>query len=264
VLAIAVLDELVGAMPDTFRLGGRRDGVAVSFSAGIDRANFAAAAGLGMAPITVCSDLLQAGGYGRLSTMMKKLSSEMHGAGCPDMQTWVEHLDDRAIQAGHRDAVAEYAARLLSDGGAPYGREANSRPPRTVDHTLEMWGCVSCNLCITVCPNDAMLHLATPASLADRLPDKWQYFCLVELCNECGNCTTFCPERGAPFAVKPRLYLDESRFAAADDQGFLLRPANGGWRAIPKEGWESEREPLETLLNAEEGLPLRPADLGEP
>ncbi len=45
----------------------------------------------------------------------------------------------------------------------------------------------------------------------------------AELCNECGNCLVFCPEVGDPAVIKPRLYLDPDRFAAADDgQGFLV------------------------------------------
>jgi putative selenate reductase len=37
----------------------------ISFSAGIDRQNFADAVALGLVPVTVCSDLLRPGGYGR-------------------------------------------------------------------------------------------------------------------------------------------------------------------------------------------------------
>ncbi|MBK7770446.1 MAG: hypothetical protein IPI48_07925, partial [bacterium] len=44
----------------------------------------------------------------------------------------------------------------------------------------------------------------------------------AELCNECGNCVTFCPERGAPYLVKPRLYTDASAWEAQGRNGLLV------------------------------------------
>ncbi|MDH4280638.1 MAG: hypothetical protein OEW83_21445, partial [Acidimicrobiia bacterium] len=44
-----------------------------------------------------------------------------------------------------------------------------------------------------------------------------------ELCNECGNCMTFCPEDGDPAMVKPRLFTDEDVFDGRTGQGFLVR-----------------------------------------
>ena len=89
-----------------------------------------------------------------------------------------------------------------------------------MDRDLETWDCVSCNLCVTVCPNDAMLHLATPAGVG--MTEKWQYFCLAEWCNDCGNCTTFCPERVIPSRVKPRVFLDREAFALDGGPGYLV------------------------------------------
>jgi len=59
----------------------------------------------------------------------------------------------------------------------------------------------------------------------DDLARQRQLLCLAELCNARGNCDTFCPEDGAPFAVKPRLFLDRARFAAAGGAAFLVVPA---------------------------------------
>ncbi|MBT8368315.1 MAG: putative selenate reductase subunit YgfK, partial [Deltaproteobacteria bacterium] len=33
-----------------------------------------------------------------------------------------------------------------------------------------------------------------------------------DFCNECGNCTTFCPTSGAPYQVKPKFYLTAESF----------------------------------------------------
>ncbi len=124
-----------------------------------------------------------------------------------------------------------------------------------------MWGCVACNFCVTVCPNDAFLRLPTPEDM--EVEGRQQYFCLAELCNECGNCTTFCPEVGEPWIIKPRLFIDRGRFESdpADRPAFLIEAGNGGFKITASAGQEAEVERLIEILHAEEGLPLRPADL---
>ncbi len=263
VLAVSILDDLVQRLPGVFRLGTADEGVAVSFAAGIDKGNFADAVGLGLAPVTLCSDLLKPGGYGRLSTMLKKLSASMHAAGCTDIVAWCTHQHLEGVEAGHRDATARYAAFLVGDvGGRPYGRESTAKLPRALPKTLQMWDCVSCNLCVTVCPNDAMLHLATPEELRPELTEKWQYLCLAELCNDCGNCTTFCPEQGAPFAVKPRLFFSPERFLMEEGQAFLVTPRPDDQLAVVgSPPAQPERERLLAVLGGPEGLPVRPGDL---
>ena len=49
----------------------------ISFSAGIDRHNFADAVSLGLVPVTVCSDLLRTGGYGRMQSYFAELLGRM-------------------------------------------------------------------------------------------------------------------------------------------------------------------------------------------
>src|SRR6266545_4126723 len=47
------------------------DSIPISFSAGIDRLNYPDAVSLGLSPVTVCTDLLKQGGYGRLQSYAK-------------------------------------------------------------------------------------------------------------------------------------------------------------------------------------------------
>ena len=82
---------------------------------------------------------------------------------------------------------------------------------------------------------------------------------LTELCNECGNCMTFCPEEGDPALVKPRLFTDRSRFDAADGQRFLI-DAGATVTATAGGGADDELPTLLALLNSPEGLPLQPTD----
>jgi putative selenate reductase len=259
VLAMNLLDRLAAALPGRLRLGPEGGSIPVSFAAGIDRANVAAAVGLGLTPVTVCSNLLKPGGYGNLAGMLKALAQSMEDTGCANVSAWVQHQHQEALAGGHRDAVAAYAAKL-AQGDGRYDSASTAKALRVIDRDLAMWDCVSCNLCVTVCPNNAMLHLATPDD--SRLEEKWQYYCLAELCNDCGNCTTFCPERGAPFLVKPRLFIDDDAFAGARGQAFLLHPRTGGGFEVfaSKEG-TADLDLVAATLNSPEGLPLRPLDL---
>jgi putative selenate reductase len=258
VLAISLLDRLAGDLPGVLGLGSDPGPVQVSFSAGIDRDNVADAVGLGLVPVTVCTNLLKPGGYGNLSGMLRALSEDMHESGCTDIQGWVDHYAADAVAGGHRDAVAAYAARLGGEEGVRrYGAAAPEKRLREVDRDLEAFDCVSCNLCVTVCPNDAMLHVATPEGLG--LGERWQYFCLAELCNDCGNCTTFCPERGDPFLVKPRLFLREDVWSEEAGPAYLIT-GNGQLLVEASEG-APDVDLVRVLLTTGEGLPLRAGDL---
>ncbi|MCD4735243.1 MAG: putative selenate reductase subunit YgfK [Bacteroidales bacterium] len=93
-----------------------------------------------------------------------------------------------------------------------------------------------CNTCVTVCPNFALYpYYVEPESInISKLilengnmkvePDKKfiikqspQIIHIADWCNECGNCTTFCPTAGAPYKVKPHLYLNKKAFDTDDD-----------------------------------------------
>ncbi|HSJ84454.1 MAG TPA: 4Fe-4S dicluster domain-containing protein [Acidimicrobiia bacterium] len=254
VVTTTLLGKLDQALPGLLGVSGREGPVQVSFSAGLTKDNLASVAALGLTPMTVCSDLLKPGGYGRIKPMLEGLQRTMEKAGCPDLAAWRR-------QAGP-EAVAGYVEGLRRPEQVEhYSRAGTSKMPRSVDSVLERWGCVACNFCVTVCPNDAFVRLPTPEGM--EVEGRQQYFCLAELCNECGNCTTFCPEIGEPWLVKPRLFLDAGRFAAepASRPGFLIEAFGDRISVTPKPGYEADVVPLTDILNAEEGLPIRPADL---
>jgi putative selenate reductase len=52
---------------------------------------------------------------------------------------------------------------------------------------------------------------------------------LTDFCNECGNCTTFCPTSGRPYCDKPRLYLDRTDFEEQQDNAFMVSRENDAW-----------------------------------
>ena len=100
---------------------------------------------------------------------------------------------------------------------------------------------VYCSLCVGVCPNFALqtyqtepFDMCLPELRLDgddiavtpgrpyRVAQAFQIAVLTDFCNECGNCTTFCPTAGAPYRDKPRLYLDRQEFDAQQDNAFMV------------------------------------------
>ncbi len=93
-----------------------------------------------------------------------------------------------------------------------------------------------CDICVSVCPNRANLsYSATPLSIdipvygrtekgiekigEERfsISQQNQVLNITDLCNHCGNCTTFCPSSGKPFRDKPRIALSAESFKNEDD-----------------------------------------------
>ena len=260
VISATLLADLDWALPGLLRLGVRDDSPSpVAFSAGVDRENVADLVGLGLEPVTVCSDLLRPGGYARQTLMLKSLCEAMRNAGCADLPAWRAHCDARALADGYETSAAAYAARLATpEGAARYCQEAVA-PPKRNDGVLELWDCCSCNLCVTVCPNDAMIRLGSPAALDDMLEKKWQYLCLADLCNDCGNCTTFCPELGSPHLAKPRLHLTDRKWDSHEPNSYFLTPAPGGF-VVAGDAYAGE---VSAVVNGDRGLPVRGSDLTE-
>jgi putative selenate reductase len=81
-----------------------------------------------------------------------------------------------------------------------------------------------CSVCVGVCPNLALFTYRT--NLCEQ---PYQVAVLADLCNECGNCTTFCPTSGAPYRDKPRLYLDRGDFEAQQDNAFMIFRDGDRW-----------------------------------
>jgi ferredoxin len=198
---------------------------------------------------------LKPGGYGRLAPMVRGLADAIRDESATTLAGFRDARLQSARAAGHRDTVAAHTAHVLGAGIGPYHLDGNTKMPREVDHDLEMWGCVACNFCVTVCPNDAFFKL--PTGDLD-LDGRQQYFVFTELCNECGNCLTFCPEVGDPAQVKPRLFLERDRFEQATGPRFLIHRDGERWDALAGGGADEHVPTLVALLDADEGLPLVP------
>ncbi|MHC5003363.1 MAG: glutamate synthase [Planctomycetota bacterium] len=233
-------------------------GLPISFSAGVDRRNFAETVALGLVPVTVCSDLLREGGYGRQSAYYRHLLERMDRAGART----VDGLVLAGSGVGDRErAILDRTARYARDVAADprYAAAANRKPPRKIGSTLELFDCLTCDKCIPVCPNDANFALPIPPVTAPavvcRLEDgrwrcaprgpvelttKHQIGNFADLCNDCGNCDVFCPEDGGPYVVKPRIFGGDATFARdAGRNGFVVDAGGDGLRVRGRVG---ERE----------------------
>jgi putative selenate reductase len=248
VLAMSLLERLSDALPGRLAIPGHDGPVMVSFSAGNTKENLAASLATGINPATICSDLLKPGGYGRLAPMLKALATAVKGDGAPSLSVWKSRQHDAATAAGFDNACRRHVADIRGDGVAPYHLDGNSKLPREVDNDLEMFGCVACNFCVTVCPNDAFTNIRSLEGMQGRQ----QYLLFSELCNECGNCLTFCPERGDPALIKPRLYTDRELYEQRDGQGFLIDDG----RVIEARADDESIAAVQALLASDAGNPL--------
>lgn len=250
--------------------------VPISFSAGIDKDNAAAAVALGLRPVTMCTDLLKPGGYGRAQAYAGALTRAMTAVQARDLDAWIIRglgqgsaaLDDlerggtldaatkdfcaaslrgeadapvpASVVALWRDAALlrntqVYAARIAQD--PRYGASANAATPKKVGSQLDLFDCLSCDICVPVCPNDAnfafpldpvslAIHTVQPSTSGWevhstdtlRLTRKHQIAHFADACNDCGNCDTFCPEDGGPYQIKPAVFHSPTSMASSQSR----------------------------------------------
>ena len=80
--------------------------------------------------------------------------------------------------------------------------------------------CLECNLiceaCTEVCPNRANISIRVHGV---KMP---QILHVDYMCNECGNCKSFCPYDSAPYKEKFTLFRTVEDFENSENQGFVL------------------------------------------
>lgn len=99
-----------------------------------------------------------------------------------------------------------------------------------------------CNICVSVCPNISNLAVTfiqedlkypiinilgdsfeTIETKTFRISQAPQIINIGDFCNECGNCTTFCPTSGDPYKTKPKFYLTKESFDKEDNCYFISK-----------------------------------------
>lgn len=226
----------------------------ISFSAGVDRKNFANLVACGIVPITTCTDLLKTGGYGRLPPYLHDLRKQMEEVGAETIDDFILDFRGQRAAAGGDAVQAGFLNMPLIVGETqadPRYRAAQNRAvPKKIDSHLVTFDCITCDKCIPVCPNDAnfsyhtgKLRLTyrdievrpdgsvTPIGEAKifELQKADQIANFADYCNHCGNCDTFCPEYDGPYLKKPNFFGSRQAFeAGAPHDGFLVETSSDG------------------------------------
>ena len=111
----------------------------------------------------------------------------------------------------------------LSDEETIYWRKGNllEENPEYTDMR-----CLSCNSycenCVEVCPNRANISLVVPGM------ERHQIIHVDYMCNECGNCRSFCPWDSAPYLDKFTLFASAGDMENSTNQGFAVTDREKG------------------------------------
>jgi putative selenate reductase len=135
-----------------------------------------------------------------------------------------------------------------------------------------------CDKCVEVCPNRAnYTFMMTPGEIllpqlirengevrqrgqeVLRVAQARQILHVDDLCNDCGNCATFCVHHGKPYEDKPRLFLNEDDFQREDHNAFHIQVLDGNWLIRRREDGTESRLVLaeDHLLFENEELRVR-------
>jgi putative selenate reductase len=104
-----------------------------------------------------------------------------------------------------------------------------------------------CSLCVTVCPNRAMQAfevapvtftlpsfavrgdvLVAEGSTRLSVAQAVQILNITDFCNQCGDCTSFCPTAGEPWKEKPNFWLDAEGYGTATGDKYRMTRTDGG------------------------------------
>ncbi len=211
--------------------------------------------------IAACADGRQAA-----QSICEQLHLTFHAPPRPSLV--LEDVDEGELKTRRARRSAQIRPALLGPEKR-HGMDLVEQTFTPEQATLEASRCLQCQLlcdkCVEVCPNRANLGVRVDP-YEGELPwfspegDRWvergtervqiaqsrQILHIDELCNECGNCATFCVHEGRPYRDKPRLFLRREAFEAESDNAFLhdgtsisrrirgatyvlLRPPTGDW-----------------------------------
>ena len=91
------------------------------------------------------------------------------------------------------------------------------------EHEQESSRCLECNtvcnICAEVCPNRANITIPVKG---EGLKNLNQILHVDGMCNECGNCATFCPYSSEPYKAKLTLFWTEKEFQESTNSGFFV------------------------------------------
>ncbi|WP_297211649.1 putative selenate reductase subunit YgfK [uncultured Flavonifractor sp.] len=141
------------------------------------------------------------------------------GDGMKGPGTVVEAISDatraaRAIQDFDVDTYVE--KNVNPDYQKPLSKRGDLCADCGSCEDIRCLGCATvCETCTEVCPNRANVAVAVPGMRQRQIVH------VDGMCNECGNCATFCPYDSRPYKDKFTLFWSEEDFNNSENQGFL-------------------------------------------
>ena len=199
-----------------------------------------------------CDTVISAVGERVESGIFTENGIEVDAKGIPAFRTNIENVyvggDAMRGPATVVEGIADAAAFAEAVVGKPWEYEIPAAAYPTAEEAGARKGmlrlaakcegerCLACDTvcetCATVCPNRANVVI--------RLPDgRRQILHVDRMCNECGNCATFCPYDSAPYRDKFTLFQTKEAFdESKQNSGFVLL---GGHKVLVRLGGE-ERE----------------------
>ena len=178
----------------------------ISYSGGADLLNIKDIFETGIWPITIATTLLKVGGYQKCIQIAKKLNESEY--------------DNKYVMDNDK-------LKLLKDASVKDIHYIKSKKPvinRKINRKVTLTDCFSataqplriCENCASVCPNRANITI----KVADNVMH--QIIHVDKMCNECGNCETFCSYHSAPYKEKFTLFDSEINFENSQNSGFLI------------------------------------------
>lgn len=122
----------------------------------------------------------------------------------------------KAAEAIIGSAVSEDSREPL-EAEEIYQRKGVLAEPKAEPDSGRCLGCsVVCENCADVCPNRANVAIRVPGLTQSQIVH------VDYMCNECGNCRSFCPYESAPYLDKFTLFANEQDMADSQNQGFTV------------------------------------------
>ena len=138
-------------------------------------------------------------------------------------------LDNRGRVQADQETLETSVAGVYAAGDGLYGpatvvegirdgmKAAEAILGRAVAEDLfSLSGNSYCENCVEVCPNRANITLTVPGM------ERHQIIHVDYMCNECGNCKSFCPWDSAPYLDKFTLFANEKDMEDSKNQGFVV------------------------------------------
>ncbi len=143
----------------------------IAFSAGVDTFNVADTLACGLRPITMSSDILKPGGYGRLHQYLDTLRAEMRKAGAHTIAEWEKSRSPIAGNPGFANLVS-YAAAVLGKRSR-YHKERFPYVSVKTERPLPRFDCAAAP-CMSGCPAEQDIPRYLDAVARDDFELAWR------------------------------------------------------------------------------------------